>query len=117
MLPEFVLRLLHSAFLLFCGYRSFKAIRSTGADDDTRWLTFWLLYTLFEAATTFLDFTIGLVLPFYGEIKLGIVVFLGAFGGSSMLFPLIEPFLLEGEKKAKAKYGKQLEQAEKLQGA
>lgn len=100
MLPPVLLRLAQTAFLLYCGLRSFKAIRSVDPNDDRRWLTFWLLFTLFEFATTISDYTLGMVLPLYDEAKLAFVVFLGVGGGASLLFPVLEPLLLEAEKRA-----------------
>ena len=48
MFPGVVLNLLQSCVLLLCGYRSFKALESERNDDDTKWLTFWFVYTIFS---------------------------------------------------------------------
>ena len=93
---EFAYRLLESTVLLYAGLKSFKAIKSKDPSDDTQWLTFWLLYTLFDFITTVADIAIGWILPFYREIKLVFLVYIGLGGGATALYPLVEPFLAQG---------------------
>ena len=50
----------------------------------TQWLTFWLLFTVLEFATTFTDW-IGWIIPFYSLGKLGLIIFLGFFNGATMV--------------------------------
>lgn len=50
-------------------YWSLKAIETKEADDDTQWLTYWIVYACF----TFLDLFVGFILkiiPFYFFLKL-----------------------------------------------
>lgn len=96
--------LLTNTFLLYAGVRSFRALQSDSLDDDKQWLTFWLLFTLFEFSTTFADYTIGFVLPFYSLGKLAVVVALG-LGGATLIYPAVEPLLLKADKVAQ-KYEK-----------
>ena len=110
MLPQLILKLLHSTFLLYCGHSSFLAIQSPQHDDDTRWLTFWLFYTIYEFTVVLLDYTVGYVVPLYEELKLCFVIFLGVGGGSGLLYPLIKPFLLHEEEMLEA----QLTKAKKM---
>lgn len=54
-----------------------------------------------EFATTFTDYTLGYIIPFYGFIKLGAVVFLGPLKGASLVFPMLEPYFLKADEVAK----------------
>lgn len=44
------------------GVRSFRALQSKDVSDDKQWLTFWLLYTLFDLAC-FVGDMVGWILP------------------------------------------------------
>jgi len=98
MMWAFLYRLLGSTILLYAGLKSFKAIKSQNKEDDTQWLTFWLLYSVFEFTTTVSDILIGWILPFYNEIKLGFLIFIGLGGGAKVVFPMLEPYLHQAEK-------------------
>lgn len=100
MLPAFFGRLIEASILLYAGLKSFKAIKSTNAEDDTQWLTFWLLYTIFEFTTTVTDLFGGYIIPFYVEAKIGFLLFIGVGGGANIIFPMIEPYLLQAEAEA-----------------
>eukprot|EP01061_Rhynchopus_euleeides_P020195 TRINITY_DN3292_c0_g4_i1.p1 TRINITY_DN3292_c0_g4~~TRINITY_DN3292_c0_g4_i1.p1 ORF type:complete len:138 (+),score=46.07 TRINITY_DN3292_c0_g4_i1:57-416(+) len=81
------------AWLLLCGYKSFKAIESTETSDDTQWLTFWTVVSIVQFAEFWLDH-ISRILPFYSEAKFGLLVWLGAFRGAHMIYEKgIRPFL------------------------
>jgi len=97
----------------YAGIQSFRAIQSPDPKDDKQWLTFWLLFGLFDL-TCFLTSILGYILPFYDEAKVGFVVFMGVFGGANKIYPLLEPLLLQADEVAK-KYEPLLEQqAQKL---
>ena len=100
MIPQFIGRFVEASILLYAGLKSFKAIKSNDSNDDTQWLTFWLLYTIFEFATTVTDLFAGFIIPFYVELKIFFLVFLGVGGGANILFPVIEPYLLQAEAEA-----------------
>jgi receptor expression-enhancing protein 5/6 len=100
MIPSFVFSLAEVALQLYAGLMSFRAIQSEDAKDDKQWLTFWLLYTLFQTASIVTD-VVGGVLPFYEEIKIGLFVFMGAFNGASRIYPVLEPLLLQADVVAK----------------
>ncbi|CAM9973093.1 unnamed protein product [Discosporangium mesarthrocarpum] len=34
--------------VLYAPYMSFRAIQSVGLEDDKQWLTFWVVYSVFE---------------------------------------------------------------------
>ena len=83
--------------ILYCGYMSFKAIESTNKDDDTQWLTFWLLYSIIVFAEIWTDIFLAWYvevragygrmcvlcmlfrIPFYSELKIGLIAYLGIF--------------------------------------
>ena len=56
----------------------------------------FLFLTLFDFITTVADIAIGWILPFYREIKLVFLVYIGLGGGATALYPLVEPFLAQG---------------------
>lgn len=87
--------------LLYAGYKSFGALKSKGGDDDKQWLTFWLLFTLFDFACTLVDI-LGSVIPFYSMIKLGFVVYIGPLNGASVVYPFLEPYLNQAEEATNA---------------
>jgi len=78
------------------GIRSFRAIQSTDPKDDKQWLTFWLVFALFDLVCFVADL-VGWLFPFYDEAKVGVLVFFGVFGGSQMIYPILEPILLKGD--------------------
>jgi hypothetical protein len=100
----------HAAITFYAGLMSFRAIQANDHTIDKQWLTFWLLYSLFELATTCADFLLGWVLPFYNEVKAAFLIFIGIFGGAEQLYPLIEPYLLQTDAVAR-KYEERLRQA------
>ncbi len=88
--------LAHTIIAFYAGVKSFRAIQSNDPRDDKQWLTFWLLYSLFDLASTLADFFLGLIVPFYNELKVAFLVFLGVFGGAAQVYPFVEPLLLKG---------------------
>jgi len=98
MIPDFIVAIIIPVLILYCGYMSFKAIESTNKDDDTQWLTFWLLYSLIVFAEIWTDIFLYWI-PFYTELKIGIIVYLGVFKGASNIYQIIvRPTLLQHEK-------------------
>eukprot|EP00695_Tsukubamonas_globosa_P000773 TRINITY_DN168_c0_g1_i7.p1 TRINITY_DN168_c0_g1~~TRINITY_DN168_c0_g1_i7.p1 ORF type:complete len:142 (-),score=73.25 TRINITY_DN168_c0_g1_i7:78-443(-) len=107
MLPDFVVYYGSSIVLLLSGYMSFKAIESDEKKDDRQWLSFWVLYALLNFAELWTDLILFWI-PLYNEIKIAILVFLGPFKGSSMIYnSVVAPFL----KKHEAAIDKAAEQA------
>lgn len=47
-----------------------KAIESTNKDDDTQWLTYWVVYAAFNIAEFFSDIFLGWF-PLYFLFKVG----------------------------------------------
>ena len=42
--------------LLHAGVQSFKALQTSDEKDDKQWLTFWLLYAIFDWVTAIADY-------------------------------------------------------------
>ena len=53
-------------FFLFC--RSIKALESSGKDDDTQWLMYWVVFSLFSVLEFFSDTLVGWI-PMYWLVK------------------------------------------------
>lgn len=111
-IPSIFAGIITQMILLYCGYRSFKAIESDVEGDDTKWLTFWFVYSIVSFAKSIVDY-VGSIIPFYVEANIALVVFLGFFGGAEIAYKqVIGPILLQyqgqideaiAEAKAKAK--------------
>lgn len=78
-------------------FASFKAIESSDKNDDTQWLTFWVVWAcivLFESMTDIFIFWI----PLYFELKLGFFLLLQApiLNLSEKLYQwYIKPYLIQ----------------------
>lgn len=60
---------------VYPAYASFKAIESVGVEDDTQWLTYWVVYAFFNIMEGVADFFVSWV-PFYFPIKVGFLIWL-----------------------------------------
>ncbi len=56
-------------------FMSFLALESDGADDDKQWLTYWVVFGLFNILDQFAGFILTFI-PFYFFIKLCFLVWL-----------------------------------------
>ncbi|RHY73791.1 hypothetical protein DYB30_008514, partial [Aphanomyces astaci] len=52
---------------VYPAYESFKAIESDNSNDDTQWLTYWVVYSMFQIVEVFVDFLLYFI-PFYYAI-------------------------------------------------
>jgi len=75
-------------------YASLKALESKNTDDDTQWLTYWVLYSFALIMETFADFFVFWV-PFYRILKCVGVYWLVSpkFKGSAYMYKLMAPHL------------------------
>jgi hypothetical protein len=86
-----------SCVSVFACFKSYKALVSNdGGQDEREWLTYWMMASLFDLIFLISNYTL-FIIPFYDEAKLGLSVFL-AMGGAAKIYPILEPFLKEGEK-------------------
>lgn len=61
-----------SCFMLVPDDFSIKAIESPNKDDDTQWLTYWVVYGFFGIGEFFLDIFLSWF-PFYYLFKVGVL--------------------------------------------
>jgi receptor expression-enhancing protein 5/6 len=54
-------------------YQSFRAIESKDKEDDTKWLTYWVVFGVLTIVEFFTDFIL-VWLPFYYWIKTGLLI-------------------------------------------
>ncbi|XP_064647511.1 receptor expression-enhancing protein 5-like isoform X2 [Lineus longissimus] len=83
---------------LYPAYASVKAIESKGKDDDTQWLTYWVVYSAFSLVETVTDIFLFWI-PFYSFFKCGFLVYCmvpTSWNGSIFIYyRLIRPFVLK----------------------
>jgi receptor expression-enhancing protein 5/6 len=87
---------------LYPAYASFKAIETKEKDDDTKWLTYWVVYAVFSLVEYFTDIFLFWI-PLYWFIKCVFLMYLMAptswNGSISIYYKLIRPLALRHEKK------------------
>nr|XP_056704178.1 receptor expression-enhancing protein 5 [Euleptes europaea] len=81
-------------------YISIKAIESPNKDDDTQWLTYWVVYGIFSIAEFFSDIFLSWF-PFYYMMKCGFLIWCMApspSNGAEFLYHrIIRPIFLKHE--------------------
>ncbi|XP_032259741.1 receptor expression-enhancing protein 5 isoform X1 [Halichoerus grypus] len=81
-------------------YVSIKAIESPNKEDDTQWLTYWVVYGVFSIAEFFSDLFLSWV-PFYYMLKCGFLLWCMApspSNGAELLYKrIIQPVFLKHE--------------------
>jgi len=90
-------------------YCSLKAIESTRKEDDTRWLTYWVVFACFSVMEFFSDILLSW-LPFYFLVKCVFLVWCSAptpGNGSDFIYNrIIRPFFLKHQTKIDSTMGK-----------
>lgn len=84
---------------IYPAYASFKAIESDEKDDDTQWLTYWVVYAAFTICESFADVILS-YMPFYYAFKFGFLLWcmLPATNGAKIVYTqLLAPFLKKHE--------------------
>lgn len=88
----------NSVGFLYPAYMSIHAIESHKKDDDTKWLTYWVVFALFSVIEYFADLIVGWF-PLYWLIKCVFMVWLMIptdFNGSLTLYnKLVRPYFLK----------------------
>jgi len=81
-------------------YCSIKALESGSKKDDTKWLTYWVVFALFSVMEYFVDTLVGWV-PFYWLTKVCFMIWCMApmeTNGSYIIYTrIIRPFFLKHE--------------------
>ena len=54
-------------------YYSIKAVETNEKDDDTQWLTYWIIFSMFKITEGIADFLISFI-PFYFLLKVAFLV-------------------------------------------
>ncbi|OMJ87174.1 hypothetical protein SteCoe_11180 [Stentor coeruleus] len=67
--------IVHVVGILYPAYMSFKAIESPAEDDDTLWLTYWVVFAVYNFADRFIDYLFFWV-PCYFLVKLIVLVYM-----------------------------------------
>jgi len=93
-----------SSFIGFVypAYASVKAIESKQKDDDTKWLTYWVVYSLFSLVEFFADIFLFWI-PFYDFLKCCFFVYCmvpTSWNGSLRIYnKIIRPYFLKNQEK------------------
>lgn len=86
---------------LYPAYASFKAIESDDKEDDTQWLTYWVVYSFFCIQESFSDVILSWI-PFYYVFKFAFLMWCqwpGVNGANIVYRDFISPFLTKHETK------------------
>lgn len=83
---------------VYPAYCSLKALETSQKEDDTKWLTYWVIFALFTLIEFFSNYILAL-LPFYWVLKCFFYVWLMApteYNGSLLLYRrIIRPKFLQ----------------------
>jgi len=90
---------------LYPAYASIKAVESREKDDDTKWLTYWVVYSIFHLMEFFTDLFFYWI-PLYWFMKCVFLVYCFApvanNGSVTIYYKIIRPFILRYETKIDA---------------
>lgn len=82
-------------------YASVKAIESVNKEDDTQWLTYWVVFSVFSIAEFFIDLLLSWI-PLYFFLKCLFLIYCMlpvSWNGSNTIYNrLIRPFVLRHQK-------------------
>ena len=87
-------------------YASFQAIETKRKDDDTQWLTYWVVYATFTVLESFVELIL-FWFPFYYSFKFGFLIwmFLPNTQGARFLFNnFVKPMFHEAESRIQEQF-------------
>lgn len=94
---------------VYPAYKSFKAVESPQGDDDTQWLTYWIVYSTFNILEYFADI-IFFWIPMFQLLKCLFLLWcmwpIPNNGASVVYKKILRPFLLKNEEKIDARLEK-----------
>jgi len=93
---------------LYPAYMSIKAIESVSKEDDTQWLTYWVVFALFNVVEFAADEIVGWF-PVYWLFKCTLMLYLHlpmTMGAHKLYADVIRPFILKYEPMIDARLGK-----------
>jgi len=61
--------------VLYPSIESYKALKTENKDDDSQWLSYWIIFSLFTLVEFFLDIVLAWI-PLYYEAKLIAILYL-----------------------------------------
>ncbi|KAK8756658.1 hypothetical protein V5799_000639 [Amblyomma americanum] len=103
--------------LVYPAYASTRAIESADRNDDTRWLTYWVVYACFTIVDFFADGILS-IFPFYWLAKMLFLVYCFApvsNNGSVRIYNgLIRPYFLKSNTALESAYAKVSAKAAKI---
>jgi len=83
--------------IFYPAYASYKAIKSDEKDDDTQWVTYWVVFAFMTIIETFSEFILQ-IFPYYYFLKYLFVVWLfspATFGADMIYKQVVKPFILQ----------------------
>jgi len=89
---------------VYPAYKSFEAIESKSASDDTQWLIYWVVYAFFSIIEVFAEFLLYWI-PFYYAFKMAFLLWamLPQTRGAKYLYDaFLKDFLKKNESKIDA---------------
>ncbi|KAL1433103.1 hypothetical protein MTO96_002068 [Rhipicephalus appendiculatus] len=105
--------------LLYPAYASTRAIESADRNDDTRWLTYWVVYACFSILDFFADGILSFF-PFYWLVKVVFLVYCflpTRSNGSTRIYnSLIRPYFLKSSGQIDTAYAKMAAKASSALG-
>jgi len=103
---------------LYPAYRSIKALETSSKSDDTQWLMYWVVFSLFSVLEFFSDALVGWV-PFYWLMKCAFLLYcMSPLEGSSVIYHrVIRPYFLKHESAIDDAVRKGTQQANKIADA
>ncbi|EQC42019.1 hypothetical protein SDRG_00864 [Saprolegnia diclina VS20] len=103
---------------IYPAYMSFKALNTDNSNDDTQWLTYWVVYSAFNLTEQFTDIFLSWI-PFYFFLKIAFLVYCyhpSTLGANTIYQSLIKPNLMPQVEKIDAALKKATDAAKEASG-